>query len=814
MKKLVLLIVLLQTVINYSQTAIVEGIIKTDKNKPIEGVAVSTKTNGTTTNKKGYFKLNVVANKNITISFSHLSYLTLQKKVIAKPNKTVQLTIVLQPKIENIKEVTIKDQTKDASGIFSTHIEQATKIPGANEGVENLLMTLAGVNNNNELSTQYNVRGGNYDENLVYVNGIEIYRPLLIRSGQQEGLSFINPQLIKNIKFSAGGFQAKYGDKLSSVLDLTYRIPKSFNSQINASLLGGNFSIEGINKKKTLSALLGIRYRNSSLFINSKDVVTNANPNFTDAQLLLSYLVNKKFKLDFLGSFSFNNYNYIPKTRRTNFGTFSNTQSLIVNYNGKENDSFKTTFGALKGSYLYNNHLNFNLTTSLYHTIEQEYFDILANYSLGTLNTDFGDSNFGEITDTEGIGSQLNHARNDLDALVGNIALKGTYKKGKHQVDFGLKYQYENIKDRIKEWEVIDSVGFNVRPIGALANNQPYDSYAGPIVPFQQINAQNETSIDRLVWFAQYSTNTFWKENKIWYNLGIRSHNWNVNGPNLETSNQIIYSIRGQFAIKPDWKKDMLFRIAGGMYNQPPFYKELRNFEGKVIPNVKTQKSLQVVMGNEYSFKLWNRPFKLISEIYYKHLTNVNIYTLDNVKIRYIANNNAKAYATGVDFRLNGEFVPGTQSWVSLGFLKTEQNYNQLGYISRPTDQRFKFGMFFQDYVPNIPNIKMYLNLVFNTGLPGGSPSYANPYDYQNRLNAYKRADIGIYYVFKDQKYNQNYLFKKFKEFSIGFEIFNMFDVQNSITNTWVRDIYSKQSFAVPNYMTQRVFNIKLHAKI
>ncbi len=814
MKNTTLLLFLFFSSFAFSQTAIIKGVVKNADKEPIEGVAISVKSFGTITNEQGAFNLKVPANQKITIIISHVAYELLKKTVTIPNHKTYRFYPVLKAKVEKIKEVTVVDKKKDAQGIISVNPTDITKIPGANQGVENILMTLAGVNNNNELSTQYNVRGGNFDENLVYVNGIEVYRPFLVRSGQQEGLSFVNGNLVENVKFSAGGFQAKYGDKLSSVLDITYRTPKEFATRINASLLGGSATVEGLLLKNKLSALLGVRYRNNSLFINSKDIQTNSNPNFTDAQLFLSYLVNSKFKIDFLGNFSLNNYNYTPKTRRTKFGTITNPQELIVYYNGKEEDSFKTTFGAIKGNYIINPNLNISLTTSVYHTIEEEYYDILASYNLGDVNADFGSNNFGEVTFSEGIGSQLNHARNDIDALISNAQLKATYKKGKHQIDIGLKYQNEDIRDRIKEWEVIDSVGFSVRPPNQFSNNQPYEPFTGAIVPFQNINNQNHTSIDRLIWFAQYSNTSFWKTNKIWYNLGVRSHNWNVNGKNLLTSNQIIYSIRGQFAIKPDWQKDMLFRIAGGMYNQPPFYKELRDFNGNIVPNVKAQKSIQVVLGHDYSFKLWKRPFKLISEIYYKNLTNVNTYTVDNVKIRYKADNNATAYATGIDIRLNGEFVPGTQSWISIGYLKTEENYNHLGYISRPTDQRFKFGMLYQDYVPNIPNIKMYLNLVFNTGVPGGSPSYANPYDYQNRLNAYKRADLGISYIFKDAIYKSNSSFlKNFKEFSLGVEIFNMFDIQNSITNTWVRDVYSKQFYGIPNYMTQRVFNVKMDIK-
>ena len=797
-----------------AQTATVKGVLKTNSKTPIEGVAITYLNTGTTSDENGEYILKIPANAEITITFSHISFNTFEKIVMLQKNKTLQFSPILEPKIEIINEVIVKDIKKDAQGLITVNPSDIAKIPGANQGVENVLMTLPGVNNNNELSTQYNVRGGNFDENLVYVNGIEVYRPFLVRSGQQEGLSFVNSAMVQNVNFSAGGFQAKYGDKLSSVLDITYRTPTELATTINASLLGGSVTVEGVIFQNKLSALVGVRYRDNSLFINSKDIVTTSNPNFTDAQTFLSYLVNPKLKIDFLGNFSLNNYNFRPQSRRTKFGTINNPQELIVYYEGKEKDKFKTVFGALKGSYKVNENLNVNVTTSSYHTIEEEYYDILASYNLGQVNSDFGSDNFGEVDFYEGIGSQLSHARNDLDAFINNIEINGTFKKNSHQIDFGVKYQNEDTKDRLNEWEVIDSLGFSVRPPNFISNNQPYGPFTGELLPFQSIRSNNHVTINRLVWFAQYSKNALWNNHKIWYNVGLRSHNWSVNNQISDKVNQSSYSLRGQFSIKPDWEKDMLFRISGGMYNQPPFYKELRDYSGMVIPTVEAQKSMQIILGNDYSFSLWERPFKLVSEVYYKHLTNVNTYTVDNVKVRYSADNNAVAYSTGIDLRLNGEFVPGTESWVSIGFLKTEENKNNQGYIPRPTDQRFKFGMLFQDYVPNIPNIKMYLNLVFNTGVPGGSPSYSNPYQYQNRLNAYKRADIGISYVFTDAKNQYQSGWKSnLKDFSVGFEIFNMFDVQNAITNTWVRDVYSKQFYGIPNYMTQRVLNIKVDVK-
>lgn len=812
MKYITLYIILFSSFIITAQTATIKGVIKDATKKPIEGVTISALKNGAISNKNGEYELVVQSGTTILITFKHITFNTLKKEFLIPNKKTLRYSPILSVRIEKIDEVIIENRKKDAEGFISVNPENISKIPGANKGIENILMTLPGVNNNNELSTQYNVRGGNFDENLVYVNGIEVYRPFLVRSGQQEGLSFVNGAMVQNINFSAGGFQAKYGDKLSSVLDITYRTPKKYATSMSASLLGGSLTFEGISPNKKLSALLGFRYRDNSLFINSKDIETNSNPNFTDIQTFLTYNKNSKLKFEFLGNFTLNNYNYTPKTRRTKFGTLSAPLELIVYYQGQEKDKFKTLFGAIKSTYTINQNLDLSLSSSAYSTVEEEYFDILASYNIGEVNNNFGSEDFGKVKFSEGIGSQLNHARNDIDALISNIEFKGTYKKKNHKLDFGIKYQYEDIKDRIKEWEVIDSVGFSVRPLNEFNNNQPYESFSGELTPFQSVSANNKLKIDRFVWFTQFSNITDFNNHKLWYTIGIRSHNWNVKGNNLETVNKIIYSVRGQIAIKPDWKKDMLFRFSGGMYNQPPSYKELRNSLGKINSLLDTQKSFQTVIGNDYSFNIWNRPFKLISEIYYKSLTNVNVYTLDNVRIRYRANNNAKAYATGVDLRLNGEFVPGTESWVSIGFLKTEENYNNKGYISRPTDQRFKFAMLFQDYVPNIPKIKMYLNLVFNTGLPGGAPSYSDAYQYQGRLNSYKRADIGISYILKDINHhgNQKWL-DKFNELTIGFEIYNMFDVQNSITNTWVRDSYSKRFYGVSNYMTPRLLNIKMN---
>jgi len=756
------------------KTATIKGKISNKFNSPIEGVSISFLNEGTITDKQGNYQFLIPINTTVTVTFTHVSYKPITKKFIANEKETLNFSPTLIIKSEELEEIIIKNQKKEAQGITQISTQKINTIVGANAGVETVLMTLPGVNNNNELSTQYNVRGGNFDENLVYVNGIEVYRPFLVRSGQQEGLSFINSNMIKNIDFSAGGFQAKYGDKLSSVLDITYRKPKDFGLQVDLSLLGGSVTVEDLLANDKLSAILGVRYRNNSLFVNSRQTDVNFKPNFTDVQTFLSYEINEKLNVNFLGNFSLNNYNYIPLTRVTRFGTVTEATELRVFYEGQEKDQFLTLFGALSADYQVNDNLKITSTVSSFNTQEEEYLDIEAAYSLGEVDSDLGSESFGEVEFSEGVGSQLNHARNDLDALITNINI--------------------NAKLAIQD--------------------QPYTPYTAPLVPFQDIRAENEVDINRVSGFLQLSRKTDWKEHEIWVNAGVRAHSWTVAPLGIASKSHFIFSPRGQFAIKPDWKKDMLFRVSTGLYAQPPFYKELRDYDGIVHPEVKAQKSIHFVAGNDYSFKMWERPFKLTTELYYKNLWDVNSYSVDNVRIRYRADNLTVAYAYGLDLRLNGEFVPGNDSWVSIGYLKTEENIDNQGWIARPTDQRLKVGVLFQDYVPNLPDLKAYLNLVYNTGVPGGAPAYADVYNFRNRLNDYRRADLGISYIFVDaNKKGKSKFLSEFKELNIGLELFNLFDVSNSITNTWVRDVYTKNQYAVPNYMTGRVLNVKLKMK-
>lgn len=807
------------TLVTFAQKARVKGVILDEMQNPIEQVTVKGLDKVVFTNANGFYTLEIPAQQKVMLVFSHPTFKNSSVTVELKPNEDFELNPVLSTKIEQMGELVItSDSKKRIEGVTTIDPITIRLIPGANAGVENIIKTLPGVYSNNELSTSYAVRGGNYDENLVYVNEIEVYRPFLIRSGQQEGLSFTNTNMVENVDFSAGGFQSKYGDKLSSVLDISYRNPKRFRAGLEASLLGGSVTAEGVSKNQKWSNITGVRYRDNSLLVNSQETQTNFKPTFFDVQTLLNFNASTHWNFSFLGNISQNNYNYQPLSRQTNFGTVSEPIALLVYYEGQEKDQYLTYFGAGKAVYQYNASNKLKFIASAYHTQEQEYYDILAQYRLGEVDANIGSETFGDVVYSRGIGSQLTHARNDLDALIVNAEIKGFHEiSKKSQIEWGTKFTLEDIRDRIVEWEVIDSAGFSLpNPILDYQNDQPYNPYVGPLAPYQNVRATNFTRINRLSGYFQWNRRGKIGGHSYWLHAGVRGHQWQVNAEGRpQGSSQMTFSPRFQFAFKPDWEKDILFRLSGGLYHQPPFYRELRDNDGVVQTNVKAQQSFHLVFSSDYSFKMWTRPFKLVSEAYYKNITDVNTYTIDNVRIRYRANNEATAYAYGFDARINGEFVPGTESWFTFGYLKTEENQNNKGFIARPTDQRLKFGVLFQDYMPNIPNLKLYLNLVYNTGLPGGSPSYADPYNYQLRLNDYRRADVGFSFVFKDEKLTSSLSWlKPFEEFSLGLEIFNLFNNQNAITNTWVRDVYTKSQYGIPNYMTTRVFSLKLIARL
>lgn len=810
-----------------SQTAVVRGIVLDENKIPVTDAEVFTNNKkGTSSDKNGVYTIEIPANKEIVLKIQSLGLKLVQLTIQLKPNQQYEFNPVLKTDVEQLAKVLVTATKKtDIEGLISVDPLTIRNLPSASAGVEALLKTLPGVSNNNELSTQYNVRGGNFDENLVYVNEIEVYRPFLIRSGQQEGLSFVNTDLVKNVDFSAGGFQAKYGDKLSSVLDVTYRQPKKYSASAEFSLLGGSLSLEGLSKNAKTSAIVGGRYRDNSFLVDNRDTESNYQQRFVDVQTYITHAVSSKFELSFLGNIASNLYDLEPTSRRTNFGTLDSPQALTVVFEGQEQDRYRTFFGAFKGAYKLNKNLSLRFISSVYQTQEQEYFDIISRYLVGRVNNVVGSDTFGEIESVDGVGAEISHARNDLDALIFNLQHKGTYTKNDNQFDWGIRYTKEDIRDRVREFEFIDNSGNFVNPsLSGLKDPTPLNPFDDRpdkrIIPFNNVRAINKVQINRISGYGQWSKKTFINDHKVWLNGGIRAQQWSVSGTGqgkkISGKNQIIISPRVQLAIKPAWKKDMLFRLSTGLYHQPPFYRELRSLNGEVIPNVEAQQSFHVSLSNDYSFKMWERPFKLTSEIYYKDLTNVNTYTVENVRIRYRANNNAKAYSQGLDLRINGEFVPGTESWFSLGYLKTEENQDNRGFIARPTDQRLKVGVLFQDYVKSIPNLKAYINLVYQTGLPGGSPTGADPYNFQKRLRDYRRADLGTFYeiVSEDREARLFKFLNHFKSFEVGLEIFNIFNLQNAVTNAFVRDANSQQQFAVPNFLTPRLLNVKIKMRL
>lgn len=794
-----------------AQNATVHGIVTNSNQESIPFVTITTNFGlGTTTNENGFFQLDVPEGKQIELTLSHIGHKKITLSLSLKPNTSTEIHPVMNTKIEQIGEVVIQgNRSARVRGVTVLSPKAIRTITGANAGVENLLLSLPGVNSNNELSTQYAVRGGNYDENLVYVNGIEVYRPTLIRAGQQEGLSFLNPDLIQNVTFKAGGFEARYGDKLSSVLDISYKTPTQTETSIEASLLGGSISYG--TAKKNWSAIAGVRYRDNQLLVNQKETSAQYQPAFADAQTFITYQKQEAWKFQFLVSISRNDYNYAPQTRQTNFGTVSDPRALLVYYIGEEKDVYQTYLGALKTTFQPNKKTQYTLTASVYHTKEQEYFDILAQYLLGDPNTEIGSEDLGSVSFAEGVGSQHTHGRNDFDALITSIDIAGKHIGKKHELRWGVQLKSEDIRDRVVEWEKIDSAGFSIRPPALMAkNNQPYEPFEGPLVLFNNIRATQQSTLNRISGYLQWNNRFLMRNSVAWLSAGVRIHHWELT--NFSNSGSTFFSPRVQLSLQPIKNPNIVSRLSLGSYTQAPFYKELRDRSGNINPDVKPQQSFHVVASHDRKFSLWDRPFVFQAAAYYKYLWDVNPYTLENVRIRYFADNNTKAWVYGLDMRLNGEFVPGTESWISLGLLKAEENQNNRGKIARPTDQRLKFAMLFQDYVPRLPFLKMNLNLVYNTGLPGGSPSYADAYNYQSRLRDYKRADIGFLYVIKDDTRFKN-AFRAFEELQIGVEIINLFDVQNAITNTWVRDVYTQRQFGIPNYMTPRVFNIKLSAR-
>ncbi|WP_162072207.1 TonB-dependent receptor plug domain-containing protein [Chryseobacterium fistulae] len=704
-------------------------------------------------------------------------------------------------KVTDIEEVVfqkkITGRTNDITNV-KISAKNAKDVATISGGIEGLLKTLPSVNSNTELSSQYMVRGGNYDENLIYINDIEIYRPFLIRNSQQEGMSIINPDMVSAVNFSAGGFEPKYGDKMSSALNIYYREPEKFEVSGEGSLIGGRLTTGFASKNKKLTALFSGRYRNTNLVLNTLNEDTDFNPTYWDFQSYINYHLNDKFSISFIGYYSKNEYEMVPKARSVTFGSLQQPIMVNIGYGGREEDMYKNMMGTVSMNYKPSDKWRFTLDSFAYQNREKEYYTIASSYELQTF-----DQTGAPITSYD-VGGQIEHARNDLFVKTYGVQLRTRFSPNVNtDFEVGFKYEKENLKDLTNEWKLVDSIGYSL-PVPVNDFRNPPD-----LKLFYNIAGKNNIEPTRLSAYAQYSQKFFWGSSKVFLNAGARIAHWSFN-------NETIISPRAQFAIKPDWDSDMLFKLSGGIYYQAPFYKEIKDLDGNFNNNIKSQRSIQAILANDYEFYMYDRPFKLTTELYYKKMDNIIPYYMDNVRIRYSGKNNASGYAYGIDTRLFGEFVPGVDSWLSASYARVFENIDGRGNIPRPTDQRFRFAMFYQDYMPSFPSMRVNLTLVYAMGLPNGAPVFTDPYQYQRTLPAYKRVDIGLSKVFIDSKdKNKRYGFwGNFEELTLGVQIFNAFNINNTIANQWITDYNSSIMYPVPVRLTGRFFNVKLEFKL
>jgi hypothetical protein len=759
---------------------------------------------GTNTNSDGVFQLKVPSGKKIRLLISHISYATDSLDIQLTPGERKEISRTLKKSSTNLQSVEIRDNQLQTNTFNRLNPKTLTFIPTLSSGVEDLIKTMPGVSSRNELSSQYSVRGGNYDENLVFVNDIEVYRPFLIRSGQQEGLSFINPDLVSAISFSAGGFDAKYGDKMSSVLDIRYKRPTSFAGSFDISLLGASAHVEGMIGHK-LSYLIGARYKSNSYFLKGLDVKGNYVTHFADIQGLLNYEFNNKWEVSVLGTFANNSYKLVPETQTTNFGNAYEAYQITIYFDGREVDHYQNWLSAATLTYKPNKNLRLRLISSIYQATESETFDISGEYWIGALQSPAstsGNGGYGTITELLGVGAYLNHARNYLDGTVFNIEHRGSYEKNNSFLQYGIKYQHEFFKNVINEWELQDSAGYS--------QPHPPDSLGSVKPPHTQLDLTNVVKTNASIGenrFSAFLQNTWTIKNltnDISLTAGLRTMYNDLNS-------QYLLNPRMNITLKPHWKKDVDFRLSGGYYSQPATFNELTDLQGNIHTDLKAQTAIHVVTGSDLFFNWWGRPFKFVAEAYYKYITNIIPYQIDNLKISYYGNNDAFGYATGIDFRINGEFVKGAESWASLSIMKTEENING-EWIPRPTDERVNFSIFFQDYIPNYPTWRVNVALYFGTGLPYGPPN--SPRNQQIlRTPPYRRVDIGLSKQLIGEKPNNPAGGKRkaFQSMWLSLEIFNLLQISNTISYLWITDVSGNQ-WSVPNYLTPREFNLKLVA--
>ncbi|MEO1517840.1 MAG: TonB-dependent receptor [Bacteroidota bacterium] len=786
----------------------------------------------TETNAKGEYSIEIPTYERVQLVFTRIGY----KEAIAKVKPMSnggkrRINVSLAPSEAEI-EVEVTDSRIEDAGIVREEVTELKLIPSTTGNLESVLPSIAlGTNSGTggELSSQYQVRGGNYDENLVYVNDFEIYRPQLIRAGQQEGLTFPNIDLTRDLSFSSGGFQAKYGDKLSSVLDIRYKRPDSLRASVGASFLGGSAHLEGSfrpikSNEQKVRYLFGARYKTTRYLLGSLDTKGEYIPNFADIQTYITYDINRDWQVGIIGNYNRSEYRFIPTERNTGLGLIDFALQLFTVFEGQEVDDFTTYMGGASLTYLPDRATNpfyLKFLTSTFQINENERFDIIGDYLLGQVESDLGSDNFGEIVGVLGTGTQQQFVRNYLTSNVTNVEHKGGLelqvgkdddKERSHFLQWGLKFQHEQINDQINEWERLDSAGYSLN----------YDTSEVQILTV--FKTRNNLSSNRLSAYFQdtWSYRDGFKEIKL--SAGVRAQYWDLNG-------ELIVSPRAQLLYKPvATDKDISYRLAAGLYYQPPFYRELRRINGTVNTNVQAQKSLHVVGGLSYDFFLGrvnSKKFRLIMEAYYKRLWDMVSYDIDNVRIRYSGDNNATGYVAGFDMRINGEFVPGAESWINLSFLRARESLDgvqhlqreigdavgqEVNDVPRPTDRFMNLSMFFQDYLPKNEDIKMHLNLTVGTGLPYGIPNNNVVYRNTYRFGAYHRVDIGFaIQLWKEAKRTRrpNHPLRFTRSSWLSLEIFNLLQVANEASATWIKAVNNVQ-YSVPNFLTSRRINLRV----
>ena len=762
------------------------GAIKDEKGSPIElaSVRIQGQPSTTLSNLNGSYSIYCTSHDTITVVYSMIGYET-RKRSIYNPQDSVRIDVMLPSFDASLGEAVVTGQqiqTGTMQKITPKDLKLSPSTTG--NGVEEIIATQAGVSTHNELSSQYNVRGGSFDENCVYLNGVEVYRPMLVRSGQQEGLSIINPNMVESIGFSSGGFEARYGDRMSSVLDITYKRPESFEASLSASMLGGGVYVGWGNKH--VSLMTSLRYKTTRYLLGSLDTNGEYNPNFLDYQAYFSWRPNRRWSLDIIGNISDNHYNFEPEDRETKFGTMQEAKSFKVYFDGKEEDAFRTFFGSTTLTRHFSPNTFLALQFSTFSTKEQETYDIQGEYWLN------------EATSQEqlGVGTYMEHARNKLRAQVFNSGLRFRTKFTGHVLQAGFNWQRERIRENAREREMRDSMGYSL----------PHTPDRLP-----QIYSQRSQNILHTNRFEAYAQDTWrFKTNLGLFNLtyGLRLSYWDWN-------KETLISPRASIGLMPSFSDKLTFRFATGVYYQAPFYKELRDttIAGGISTvqlnrDIKSQRSIHFVLGGDYTFRLMNRPFKFTTEVYYKALSNLIPYSVDNVRIVYYGHNMSKGYATGIDFKLFGEFVPGTDSWITFSIMSTKEKLHGQ-WLPRPTDQRYNLSLYFTDYFPSTDRWKLALKAAFADGLPFGPP-HTDRTQHKFRAPAYKRVDVGLSYRLIDNEDKHLHRFgRHIKNAWLGLDAFNLLGIKNVNSYYWVTDITNTQ-YAVPNYLTGRQINVRL----